>query len=112
MTLADAADAHVRDGTYATQNFGQAARLEVKNSSATSYRRQSFVRFDLTGVGSAADITSAKVRLFGNFLNMGVASLPVGIFSVANTTWSENGITLNTAPAAGATRWPPRPSPG
>ncbi|HTK78127.1 MAG TPA: DNRLRE domain-containing protein, partial [Gemmataceae bacterium] len=102
VTLADAADAHVRDGSYATQNFGQATTLEVKNSATSGYRRQSFVRFDLTGVGSADDITSAKVRLFGRMLSADAASLPVGIYSVADTTWSENAITSNTAPAAGA----------
>ena len=102
VTLADAADAHVRDGSYATQNFGQATTLEVKNSAVSGYRRQAFVRFDLTGVGSATDITSAKVRLFGNILSTEAASLPVGIYSVANTTWGENAITSNTAPAAGA----------
>ena len=36
-------------------------------------------------------------------LSADAASLPVGIFSVAGTTWSENAITSNTAPAAGAT---------
>ena len=37
VTLADAADAHVRDGLYATQNFGQATTLEVKNSATSGY---------------------------------------------------------------------------
>ena len=41
-------------------------------------------------------------------LSADAASLPVGIYSVADTTWSENAITSNTAPAAGATRWRPR----
>jgi hypothetical protein len=102
VMLADAADAHVRDGSYATQNFGQATRMDVKNSALSGFRRQAFVRFDLTGVGSAADITSAKVRLFGNILSAEAASLPVGIYSVANTTWGENAITFNTAPATSA----------
>ena len=46
----------VHDGSFADQNFGQSARLEVKNSAIVGYRRQTFVKFDLTGVASAADI--------------------------------------------------------
>ena len=61
-----------------TQNFGQATTLEVKNSATSGYRRQSFIRFNLTGVGSADDITSAKVRLVRPVLSASAASLPVG----------------------------------
>ena len=103
LTLSDAADAHVRDGTYAGQNFGQAATLEVKNSLTTSYRRRAFVRFSLSGIKSASAITSAKVRLFGKLLSADVASLPVGLYAVTNTTWTEGGLTWNTAPTTAAT---------
>jgi hypothetical protein len=61
------------------------------------------VRFSLTNISSAAAITSAKVRLFGKLLSADAASLPVGLYSVANTTWSESGLTWSTAPAAAAT---------
>ena len=85
VTLGAPADAHVRDGTYAGQNFGQAVTMEVKNVASAGYDRQAYVRFDLTGVGTAAEVTSAKVRLYGKLLNTMVASMPVGIYPVANT---------------------------
>ena len=88
----------MHDGSAASQNFGQSTRLEVKNSATTGFRRQTFIRFDLTGVGA---ITSAKLRLFGNLLSTDASSLPVGVFPVASTTWTENGITFNNAPPAG-----------
>jgi hypothetical protein len=62
VTLAAPADTYVQNGTYAGQNFGQAATVQVKNINSPGYDRRAYVRFDLTGVGSAADITSATVR--------------------------------------------------
>ena len=96
------ADTYVRDGTYSGQNYGQAVTMEVKNVDSAGYDRQAYVRFDLTGVGSAAEITSAKVRLYGKLLNTMVASMPIGLYPVANTTWSEAGLTWSNKPAAGA----------
>ena len=95
-------DAFVRDGTYASQNFGQATTLEVKNVGAVGYSRQSYFDFDLNGVGPSAGIVSAKVRLFGNLLNTAAASADVGLYPTA-TTWTENGLTFNNKPAASAT---------
>src|SRR5206468_48243 len=87
-------------GSFADQNFGQSTRLEVKNSATAGFRRQTYLRFDLSGIDSAADIASAKVRLFGNLLSADAASLPVGLFAVADNSWAEDAITFNTAPAA------------
>jgi rhamnogalacturonyl hydrolase YesR len=103
VVLRPPADGYVRDGTYAAQNFGQAAVLEVKKVSAPGYSRESYVRFDLSGVGAAADITSAKVRLFGRMLNTASPSMAVGLYPVASASWGEAALTWNTRPAAGAT---------
>ena len=103
LTLPSAADAYVQDGSSAGQNFGQTASMLVKNVGIAGFDRRSFVRFDLTGVAAADQITSAKVRLFGNLLNTAVTGMPVGLYSVANTTWSETALTWTNQPAAGAT---------
>src|SRR5207249_263624 len=43
------ADAYVRDGSYATKNFGALDQLLVKLN-RTGYDRQAFVKFSLSGV--------------------------------------------------------------
>ena len=66
VTLATTADAYVRDGTYAGQNFGTAGQLLVKNAvSGGGYVRTAYLKFDLTGTGP---ITSAVLRLYGSEL--------------------------------------------
>ena len=102
MTLSDTADSYVRDGSYAAQNFGQVTPLEVKNVTAPGYSRQAYLSFDLSGVASADQITSAKVRLFGNLLNTAAPSIALGLYPVA-TSWTESGLTWNNKPAPGTT---------
>ena len=41
--------------------------------------------------------------MFGRMLDTRLASMPVGLYPVANAAWSEAGLTWNTKPAAGAT---------
>src|SRR5206468_1961969 len=45
LTLVATADAYVRDGSYAAQNFGQGMSLEVKNVGAPGYSRESYLLF-------------------------------------------------------------------
>jgi glucose/arabinose dehydrogenase len=97
ITLTPVADAHVRDGTSATVNFGTATALELKNSTAAGNNRRAFLRFSLTGIGN--NVTNAKLRLFG--LSVSTAKA-VSVYDVADIGWSETGITWNTAPAIGA----------
>jgi endoglucanase len=102
VTLRSPADAYVRDGSFAGTNFGQAADLQVKNVTALGYSRESYLRFDLTGVGSADQITSAQVRVFGRKLDTIVSAVTVGLYAVSPQGWTEPGVTWDTRPAAGA----------
>src|SRR3712207_9471645 len=61
--LAAAADAYVRAGQYAAQNFGTATELHVKTSDTADLTRETYLRFDLTGLGPAGGIESARLRL-------------------------------------------------
>ncbi len=102
MILRAAADNHVRDGSHATTNFGSNTNMEVKWVGAPGYSRETYLRFDLTGVGPDSGITSATVRLFGRKLDTLVPSMTVGLHSVANPDWNESTLTWNTRPAAAA----------
>ena len=92
--------ATVRDGTYASQNFGTATELVVKRSNNTGYRRETYLRFDFS---SAESITTAKLRINARLSDTSVASLVTQIYSVSNTAWTESGLTWNNKPTTGAT---------
>lgn len=96
-TLSPIADAFVRDGTYAANNYGSATNLDMKKSS-TSYNRITFLKFDLTGVSS---VSSAKLRLYGAFVDT-TGTSPVTAHQQTDNSWTETGITWNNMPAAGA----------
>ena len=90
----------VRDGTYASQNFGTATELVVKKSANAGNTRESYLKFDFSTVES---VTSAKLRINARLSDASVASLLTQIYSVSNTTWSETGITWNNKPTTGST---------
>jgi endoglucanase len=102
VTVRAAADSHVRDGSYATTNFGTSQTMEVKRVNAPGYSRETYLRFDLTGVGAPSSITSARLRLFGRMLNTAAPSVQVGLFAVApeEPQWSEAGLTWNNRPVS------------
>ncbi|HEX8916837.1 MAG TPA: DNRLRE domain-containing protein [Humisphaera sp.] len=102
VTARAAADAHVRDGTSAGTNYGQAATMEVKRTTAVGWNREAFLKFDLSAAGAAAGAQSAKVRLFGKLAAAG-ADVTLQVFPVADTAWTESGLKWSNKPAAGAT---------
>src|SRR5687768_7800985 len=93
-TLAPTADAYVQDGAYANSNFGGQGYLAVKTSSM-GYNRDSFVRFDLTGV---AGVESARLRFLASVDKS--ASIEVAIYASA-AGWDEAAMTWNTRPERG-----------
>ena len=93
--LASIADAYVRDGSYASSNFGSDANLTVKLSSS-SLTRESYLKFTLPPLhGSVSD---AQLRLVPTSVSFpGTHSIAV----VSNTSWSETGLTWNNKPVSG-----------
>jgi len=97
QTLIPVADAYVHDGSTTNTNFGTATNLDIKTSSA-GYNRVAFLKFNLTNLTT---VSSAKLRLYGSFLNTSGTS-PVTAHQESDTSWTETGITWNNKPAAGA----------
>lgn len=95
--ISPAADTYARNGTYAAQNFGTAASLDVKHSTNVNNQRQAFIRFS---IGSRS-VGRAVLRLHGGLSSAGSVAVPV--HPLANTTWSETGLTWNTRPSRGST---------
>lgn len=99
--LSDTADAYVRDGNYANNNYGHSSELQIKTDNvSTGYTRYTYLKFDLSSVST---ITSAKLRLYGNLSDKTKTNIAASIYSSPSTSWSETGITWNNKPAVGTT---------
>ncbi|MDB5297528.1 MAG: C-terminal target protein, partial [Phycisphaerales bacterium] len=101
VSLRSPADAFGLDGTNAGTNYGAGTALEVRRSSIAGNQREAFLRFDLSAVASASQITAATLRLYGKLSEAG--SVTVGLYPVASAAWTEAGLSWNNRPAAGAT---------
>jgi len=97
ITLTTTADANVRGGIYADQNFGTATQINIKNNPDPSYNRDAYFKFDLSSISTASN---AKLRVFGN-TDDGTA---VTFFAAAeaDSSWIETAITFNNRPPIGA----------
>jgi hypothetical protein len=96
------ADAYVRDGTYAAQNFGTETTILVKNDNSTNVRREGFLRFDLT---DRPTWPVARVEAVLNFISTDRnATLETSL--LADDNWSETGITWNNRPSTATTVFP------
>ena len=103
-TLTPEADAYVRDGTNATITHGTTDPTllitKLSPSGQLNNARESYLRFDLSSVSGS--VNSATLRVYGKIDGTTVSSVPIGLYAVANTTWSESALTWNNKPATGA----------
>jgi hypothetical protein len=98
LTLRALADAYVRDGVYATTNYGLTSDLQVKTDFA-DWDRYIYVQFDVTSMTGNA--SSVKLRLFGGV--PGGEQVLVCAYPVADISWFESSINWNNKPTPGAT---------
>jgi predicted RecA/RadA family phage recombinase len=100
LVVRPAADTVVRSGSYAASNYGTSTWLYVQQSSYPNNSRESYLRFDLSGMSSSA--ASVKLRLFGRIYEGSDPNLPVAVYSATDVAWGETAVTWNTRPAHGA----------
>src|SRR4051794_20520993 len=93
VTLRATGDAYVRDSAYGMTNFGTATDLQVQRSPYASETRETFLKFDLTGVTELSKVT---LRLFGRLNVAGGAAATLVLDPVRDASWSETAITYNT----------------
>ena len=100
-TLNATDDAYVRDGAYASTNYGAPTQLLVKAAVANGgYVRNAYVRFDLSG---EQNVTAAKLRLYGGITpGSPESSITLKVYPVPNAGWNESAITYNNAPPPAA----------
>lgn len=99
-TLAPAADAFVRDGSYAGTNYGGETLLAVKNASA-GYHRRSYLKFNLAGLPAAP--RRAVLWVYGEVSDAGGTQATIQAHTVTGDSWTETGLTWNNQPALGTT---------
>lgn len=95
------ADAYVRGGNNAGENFGNTSQLYVKESSDISYDRISYVKFNVNA--TAGEIGQATLKLYVQSIGgENVTNRPINFLKVANDSWSETGVNWSNKPALGA----------
>ena len=92
ITLEPDADSYV-DSSLPTTNFGTAAQMRLDASPIVL----AYLRFTVAGLN--APPSKVELRVYANNTTSYAAGFSV--FGVANTSWTETGITYATAPAPG-----------
>ena len=91
-TFRASADAYVNQSAPAS-NYGTKTDLHVDGSPVV----RGYLRFNVSGLNGAA-VQSARLRLYANSSN----SSGVKVNALANTSWTESGLTYSNAPAPGS----------
>ena len=97
-TIAPSADAWVYD-TAQDLNTGGNIELRVGYDLANARQNRAFMKFDLSGIDSGLIITNAKVHVY---VASGGSSLDLGLYEVADDTWTEMGVTWSNQPSYGS----------
>jgi len=94
LTFMPSADAYVQSDLPNT-NFGSSSTLDIDASPV----KDTLLKFDVSGVGADA-VMSAKLRLFAVNSSSGSSGSGGEFHPLPDTSWSESGVTWDTAPAA------------
>ncbi len=98
VTNTPLADAHVRDGSSASVNFGTSTLMELQTSSTSGNNRDVYFKFDIST--APTPLGSGKLRVFASLSANG--SVITTAYSVSDTNWTESGITWNNRPSLGS----------
>lgn len=89
-------DAYVRGGNNANDNYGSESVLELKGDPLEGYRREGYMKFDISSVNSP--VASAKLMIYAGVTDQYRDIATLSIYS-ATGEWNENSVTWNTKPA-------------
>lgn len=95
-TLTPVADAYVRSGTYANTNYGTGTTLNSKKSLDSDFKRETYLRFDISSFTS--EVSSATLKLYGALNSTEDSSLLINLYNVPGISWLEDTITWNNKP--------------
>jgi hypothetical protein len=89
------ADLYVRGGS-ATTNFGAATQLVTRLANQSKDTYETYLKFD---AGRPCTVASVRLRLYGQLSSSG--TMPVSVYAVPTTTWTETATNWNNRPTAG-----------
>jgi hypothetical protein len=95
VQLGPTADATVRGGIYAAQNFGSDTTFAIKEDSNADVDRRAFLKFDLSSI--RGEVVRATLHLSPTSVG---ATLENRVSAVAEDSWGETSITWNNQPNA------------
>ena len=98
VTINPVADAYVRGGGDADNNFGSEVTLEIKDH-ADTYHRLAYLRFDLSTISEPFDSAILRLKLTAD---SATGSDTHTAYFVSDDTWVETTITYNSKPVSGA----------
>ena len=97
--LGATANTYVRGGTtYDTENFGGETSMVVKNATGT-YERISLLQFNTSAV--TGTVKKAVLWLNGYVADSGGSQTSLTAYKLSSSSWTETGVTFNTAPTLG-----------
>lgn len=96
-TILAVADAYVNGGASATNNYGAASTLQIKNSTSPDGQRQAYLRWNIAGC--SAGLQQARIRLTP--VAVGTNGYENGLTLAAGNNWSEAALTWDNQPGGG-----------
>jgi hypothetical protein len=93
--LAPMDNTYVRDGSYATTNYGSETTMVVKKATS-GYDRVSLLKFDASAI--TGTVTRAVLWVNGYVADSGGSMTSVAAYGLSSSAWSEASVTWNTAP--------------
>ncbi|MCG8387516.1 MAG: DNRLRE domain-containing protein, partial [Cytophagales bacterium] len=86
------ADAFVRGGNNANDNYGQDELLTVKKDGNLTFTRRTFMKFDVSTIPSSFEKAILRLHVIGSGVDLHDMHL------VPSNSWTENGIKWNNQP--------------
>lgn len=97
-------DAYVRRGSNSNNTYGVSdpSKLLVKNSSNSSFSRETVVKFDVSTV--ATPVNSAKLRLYHSSFDQvhSQTNVSIGAYVASTDIWTEDAVTADDIAASGS----------
>jgi hypothetical protein len=95
-TLNPVADSYIRNGSYASTNYGSSTVLNSQRSTTSGLTQFVFLKFKITSF--PANVSSAVLRLYGAMSNTSNYGAAVEVHKVTVNSWQESTITWNNRP--------------
>ncbi len=97
-TIFPIADTYINGGSSAARNFGTTTTLRVKNVTGRgAYDRKTYLMYDLKDFKKEGVVVDFKLELAVSFT--AAKAIEIYVHNVADTLWTEQGLTFNNATA-------------